>query len=458
MIDWAREHKRCQIWGGTGIGKTSAMEFYICLLKMLGEIGDDPVLVLAPANVARDTWPEDIARWEQFKDMTIMPLTGEPHARRDKLKCRADIFTCSYNLAPWLVEQYMDRWPFRTVIADESDQLASFREKRGGVGLNTKKAAKAGKRAHHLGMVAHNLCDRWINLTGTPSGAGYHSLWGPQWFIDRGAALGRTYSAYMQRWFKPKWSGYGTELMPYSEQQILEALRDTCITVDPRDYYDLKEPIVTPIKVKLPPAARKIYNELEKELFAELEDGWEVEVNDEGSLTNKCLQIANGAIYTEHPNWSPIHDAKLEALGSIVRESGGTPILVAYSFKFDIPRIKKAFPGAVELSRPDGMRAFKSGNAQVGIAHPESVGYGTDGLQNVTNILVRYGHNWKRNPRTQMLERIGPMRQLQAGLDRPVWVYDLIAEDTVDEAVISAHAASWVAQDALMNYMKRKKA
>jgi hypothetical protein len=457
MIDWAREHKRCQIWAGMGSGKTSAMEFLIALLKLTEDAFNEPVLVIGPMRVARDTWPEDMARWEQFKDLRIMPLVGTPTERKDKLRCLADIFTLSYNLAPWLVEHYMEKWPYRVVIADESDNLASFREKRGGVGLNTKKAARAGVRAHSLGMIAHNMTDRWINLTGTPSANGLQALWGPQWYIDRGAALGRTRTAFVQRWFKPKWSGYGIEPMPHSEAQIHAALYDTCITIDPKDYYDIKEPLVRQIKVKLPAAARKIYQALEKELFAELEDGVEVEVLNEAALSNKCLQIANGAIYTDYPTWVAVHDEKLEALRSIASESGGMPLLVAYSFKSDVERIKRAFPRAVELRTNDGMRAFKSGNAPMGLAHPASMGHGIDGLQNITNVLVRFGQGWNRGQRMQMLERIGPMRQLQAGLDRPVWVYDIVCENSIDEAVIDAHANSRTVQDALLLAMKRRK-
>jgi hypothetical protein len=260
----------------------------------------------------------------------------------------------------------------------------------------------------------------------------------------------------MQRWFRRKWnSNYGVEPMPFAEAQIHEALRPTCITVDTKDYYDLKEPIVRQIKVKLPPQARRIYKEMEDELFAEIEDGVNVEVFDEAGVTNKCMQIANGFIFTEHPAWTAIHDAKIEALQSIVSESGGIPLLVAYQFRPDVQRIKKAFPRAVELRTSDGMRAFKSGNAPMGLAHPASVGHGVDGLQNVTNVLVRYGHGWNRGQRMQMLERIGPMRQLQSGFERNVFVYDIIAEDTIDLAILDAHTASRTSQDALLNYMKR---
>jgi len=456
MVSWARDHKRCEIWAGMGTGKTSAMEFLIALLKILGETGADPWLVLGPMRVARDTWPEDLGRWEQFRDMHIVPLTGTPRERTDKLKAKnVDIFTISYELAPWLVDHYMEKWPFRQVIADESDRLKSFREKKGGVNITSKKTSRSGKRAHSIGMIAHNLTDRWINLTGTPSPNGLKDLWGPHWYIDRGAALGRTHSAFMQRWFKPRWSGRGVDPMPFAETQIHEAMRDTCITIDAKDYYDIKDPIVTEIKVKLPPAARAIYKKLEREMFVQLAEG-KVEAFNAAALTNKCLQLANGAVYTEYPNWAPIHDEKIEAIRSILSEAGGMPILLAYSFKSDLARVKAAFPSAVELATTDGMKAFRSGNSPIGMAHPLSLGHGIDGLQYITNILVRLGHDWNLGTRMQMLERIGPMRQLQAGLDRAVFVYDIVASDTIDEDVIAAHIAKRSTQDALLLAMKRR--
>lgn len=456
MVDWIAEHKRCSLWAGMGIGKSSAALFAIDLLKMIGEIRNAPTLVIGPARVARDTWPEEVAKWEHMKDMRIVSLSGTPTERLDALKRKADIFTISYELTPWLVEHFMERWPFRQVIADESDRLKSFREKKGGVNIDSKRTSKTGKRAHSMGLVAHNLTERWINLTGTPSPNGLKDLWGQQWYVDRGFRLGRTYSAFMQRWFKPKWNGHGVEPMPHSDKEIHAVLADCCLTIDPKDYFDLKDPIVIPVKVKLPEKARKIYKQLENELFAELGDLGNIEVFNAAALTNKCLQLANGAVYTDYPSWIAIHDEKIEAVRSILAESGGSPILLAYQFKSDAARIKEAFPSAVELSTPAGMKAFRAGDSPIGLAHPKSMGHGIDGLQNVCNILVRMGHDWNLGERMQMLERIGPMRQLQAGLDRNVFVYDIIAENTIDDTVIEAHEAKRSVQDALLTALKRR--
>lgn len=449
MTEWLRTHKRCALWAGMGIGKSSAAAFTDEALRLLGDIGGDPTLIIGPMRVARDTWPDEFAKWDQFSHVKIVPLVGTPPHREHLLKRflgKAQYFSVSYDLLPWLVEHFLAKWPFRQVIADESDRLKGLRG-RGG-----------GKRAGQIARVAHTLVDRWVNLTGTPSPNGLKDLWGQTWYLDRGQRLGKTYTAFMDRWFRTNQYTRRVEPMPHSEAEIHAALRDICLTVDPKDYFDLREPRVVEVRVKLPLAARKIYRQLEKEMFAELADAKELRVFNAAALTNKCLQLANGAAYTDAAgNWSEVHNEKLEALESIQAEAGGMPLLVAYQFKSDKARILKAFKGAVDLTARDGMAAFREGRAPIGLAHPQSLGHGIDGLQDVTNYLVRFGHGWGLGERLQMLERIGPMRQLQSGHDRLVHVFDIIAEGTVDEDVIAAHAHKRGVQDALLAAMKRRK-
>ncbi|MDE2097506.1 MAG: DEAD/DEAH box helicase [Patescibacteria group bacterium] len=445
MVDWLIEHRRSNLWASMGIGKSSATLMALDVLTLMGEIdSSEPTLVIGPKRVARDVWPEEVCKWENFRGIQVVPIMGSPRQRQDALKRRAEIYTTNYEQLPWLVEQYLERWPFRQVVADESDRLKGFRTKQG------------GERARAIGRVAHYLTRRWINLTGTPASNGLKDLWGQNWYVDRGVRLGATYEDFKKRWFHRAWSGFGIEPMPFAEDQIKSRLKDVTLTVDAKDYFDLKEPIVEVIKVRLPPKARRIYRDLEDELYAELGDGATVEVFNAAALTSKCLQLANGAIYTERPKWEAIHDEKLEALESVVAESGGAPVLVAYQFKSDLARLKAAFPRAVELSTREGMKAFREGHAEIGLAHPKSMGHGIDGLQYVCNILVRFGHDWNLGERLQMLERIGPMRQLQAGLDRPVFVYDLIAEKTVDEQVLEVHRTKRRVLDVLLEAMKQR--
>lgn len=444
MYDFARTRERCALWADMGLGKSSLMLFLLDVLKIMGEIGDSPTLVVGPERVARETWPEEVAKWDQFRDFSIMPLIGTPKQRVDRLGSRADIYTISYEKLPWLVEHFMSKWPFRQVVADESDRLKGFRLSQG------------GQRAHAIARVAHTMVKRWVNLTGTPSPNGLKDLWGQTWYLDKGERLGKSFTSFMQRWFRPKWNGHGVEPLPGAEKQIHAILRDICLTVDPRDYFDLKEPISTPVIVSLPSKARKIYEEMERALFAEF-DGERVEVFNEGALTNKCLQIANGAVYTDYPKWAPVHDAKIEALSSILSEARGSPLLVAYSFKSDLARLKAAFPSAAILSSKQGLEDFKMGRAAIGLAHPGSMGHGIDGLQQYCHRLVRFGHDWNLGTRLQMLGRIGPVRQMQAGHNRAVYVSDIVAKDTLDETVLAAHEGKLTVQQALLDAMNRRK-
>lgn len=401
--------------------------------------------MIGPLRVARDTWPDEARKFVEFQHLRIVALTEcSPEERRRRLKRPADIFTINYELLPWLVEHFEAKWPFRTVVADEADRLKGFRTKQG------------GERARSLARVAHTLCRRFIELTGTPSPKGLTDLWGQIWYLDRGKRLGDTYQAFLDRWFRKKWDGEGVEPMPHAEKEIHALLADICLTIDPKDWYDIEDPIVKPIFVKLPPKARRVYKELEDEMYAKLESGVDVEVFNAAALTNKCLQLANGAVYTTYPQWEAVHDEKIEALESLLSESGSMPVLCAYSFKSDVARLLRAFPKAAVLSTPRGMAQFKAGDSPLGLAHPQSMGHGIDGLQYVTNILARYGHVWNFGATIQMLERIGPMRQLQAGFNRPMWAYNLIASDTLDETVIANHTTKDTVQNALLKAMRRR--
>jgi hypothetical protein len=204
-----------------------------------------------------------------------------------------------------------------------------------------------------------------------------------------------------------------------------------------------------------------VYREMEKRMFAEIE-GHGVEAFNAAARTIKCLQIANGAAYVDEAgakgerDWRALHDAKLEALDDVVEEAGGAPVLVAYHFKSDAARIKAAFKNVLDLGTDDGLRDAKRGKGRVWLGHPASMGHGVDGLQEHCNIGCFFGHWWNLEERLQFIERIGPVRQAQAGKDRPVWLYNIVARGTVDEDVIERVTSKRAVQDILLEAMKRR--
>lgn len=443
IIDHILANDRCAVWAGMGMGKTVSALTVIDAVRL---VDNDPILVLAPTRVANTTWPEEAAKWAHTKHLTVVPVTGDMQGRVVAVRQRADVHAINYENLPWLVEYWGDRWPYRTVIADESTKLKSFRLRQG------------GKRAQALARVAHTKVKRFVELTGTPSPNGLQDLWGQVWFIDRGQRLGRTYEGFKQRWFRPHPSGFGLEALPHAQKEIQELLSDICITVEAKDWFDLREPIVNNIYVDMPARARKTYEDMEKQMFTELDSGHEIEAFNAASRTIKCLQIANGAAYTEgNTEWQDVHDQKLQALESVVEEANGMPVLVAYHFKSDLARLKKHFPKGRELDKnPKTLVDWNKGKIPLMFAHPQSAGHGLN-LQDGGNILVFFAHWWNLEERLQVIERIGPTRQLQAGHDRPVWIHNIIARKTVDELVIERVNTKREVQDILMGAMRRRK-
>lgn len=444
LVDHILQNKRCAVWAGMGMGKTSAT---LTAIEGLMLADDRPTLVLAPKRVAQSTWLEEGEKWDHTSHLRIEFIGGSLKERKLAARAKADIYTTNYEQLPWLVEYWGDKWPYKRIVADESTKLKGFRLKQGGV------------RALALSQVAYEGCDEFIALTGTPSPNGLQDLWGQMYFIDRGRRLGRTYTGFSDRWFRPKRNGHGIEPLPHAQDEIQALLRDVCITVEAKDWFDIKDPIVSNVYVELPARARKAYEELEEQMFTELDGGHEIEAFNAASKTIKCLQLANGALYIDEKReqFAELHDLKLQALDDVIEEAAGMPVLVAYHFKSDLARLKKAFPKGRALdANPKTIKDWNAGEIPVLFAHPQSAGHGLN-LQDGGNILVFFSHWWNLEERLQIIERIGPTRQMQAGHDRPVFIYNIVARDTVDELVIERVESKREVQDILMSAMKTRR-
>jgi len=444
IVNYTLEHERCSAWSFMGSGKTISV---LTMLDYLYRFGYEsrPTLVLAPLRVARSVWPAEAKKWDHL-DLEVSAIVGTESERLVALKRDVPVFSCNYENLPWLISHTKNQWPFAAIVADESTRLKGHRLNSGGI------------RAQALGRVAHSpKVKRWINLTGTPSPNGLIDLWGQQWFVDRGARLGLTFTAFQNRWFRQHPSGYGHVATEWAQEQIQAALADCCLTVDAKDYFDLEEPIVTDVTVDLPPKAMKLYRQMEQEMYIEL-NGAGVEAFNSASMTMKCLQLANGAIYNQDASrWDEVHDAKLDALGEIIEEAAGEPLIVCYQFKHDLARIKARFKKARELRTAGDEAAWNRGEIPLLVLHPESAGHGLN-LQDGGNRIVFFGHWWSLEPYQQVIERIGPVRQMQSGHQRNVFVYHILARNTLDREVMLRRKTKASVQDLLLAAMKEKAA
>ncbi len=438
-LDWLLEKRRCALWMPMGGGKSATTLTALTHLDLVEDVF--PALILAPVRVARSTWPDEVAKWAHTQHLRVSVILGTQKQRERAVVADADIYCMNYENLTWLRKHLGDRWPFKTIIADEATKLKSFRLRQG------------GSRAAALKDVSFGPTNRFIELTGTPSSNGVKDLWGQMWFLDQGERLGRTHSAFSQRWFKKGYDSFSIVPYEHSQAEIQDKLKDICLTVKG---LPVDEPIVTPVYTDLLPSVRKAYDVMEKELYFEIADIG-VEAANAAVKTQKLLQITNGAIYIDDEgHWEEIHTAKLHALDSIIEEANGAPVLVAYNFKHDRERLLKHYRQARALDNdPKTIEDWNAGKIELLLAHPAACSHGLN-LQYGGNILAFYGVGWNLEEHMQIIERIGPMRQKQAGFDRPVFVYPILAKDTIDDVVMERLTSKRSVQEVLLDAMRRK--
>lgn len=395
------------------------------------------VLVIAPKRVAEDTWSRETEKWDHLQHMKISKVLGSEKQRLEALRTKADIYIINRENVVWLEQLYKSNWPFDTVVIDE---LSSFKS-------NKSQRFKALKRVTPL-------IGRVIGLTGTPTPNGYLDLWPQIYLLDRGERLGKTITGYRDRYFTPgRRNGYTVfnwDLKENADQAIQKRISDMCISMSAKDYLELPERINNNVLVSMDSKAELLYGELEKELLLQV-DGNDITALTAATLTNKLLQMANGAVYNTEGTSVHIHDGKLEALEDII-EFNDEPILVFYNFKHDFERLRDYFeklkPRTLETSKD--IKDWNDGKIKLLLAHPASVGHGLN-IQAGGHIIVWFGLTWSLELYQQANARLD-----RQGQTKNVIVHHLITEGTVDEDVLKALERKETGQAALLEAVKAK--
>ena len=420
-VEHILSHPRCALWVDMGLGKTLTT---IDALKQLPK----PVLIMAPKRVAVHTWPEELGKW--WPEASYVQLSTTPAKRTKALEQDVDIYIINYELIPWLTANYKWRWP--TVIADESTKL-----KNRGTKLYKALRKIAGRWKHH------------VQLTGTPSPNGLTDLWSQIYLIDKGKRLGKTLTAFRDRWFVTDYMGWNYEPKAHAQREIEQLCKDVCLSMSAADYLDLPEMMVDDIIIDLPPKARKIYDSLKKDMTLQVADEQHITAVNAAALTNKLLQCTSGTAYDEEGESVHLHDAKIEAVQDIIDTIGGESLLIFYQFKSELATLREAFPSLVEVRDRDSViKEWNAGGINLLAAHPASAGHGLN-LQHGGRHIVWTTPTWNLEHYLQANARLH-----RNGQTRPVMVYRLIAEGTVDEKVVDAIEGKATVQNLLLESLK----
>lgn len=382
------------------------------------------VLVIAPKKVAEGTWTREAAKWDHTCMLRVSPVLGNQAKRIKALNTPADIYITNRENVVWLVDYYRNAWPFDMVVVDESSSFKSHSAKR------FKALASVGGRI-----------DRMVELTGTPSPNGLDDLWAQVFLLDGGERLGKRYTHFRERYFQPGKRGadgmvYSYEAKPGSEQGILERISDICISMKAEDYLQLPDVTYHEIPVELDAKAAKAYRDLEREMVLELPDDGDISVTSAAALSNKLLQLANGALYDDDHGVHEVHNCKVEAFAELVESLQGKPALVFYNYRHDRTRLLEALRGTGlrvrELKTPQDEDDWNARRIDILLTHPASSAYGLN-LQQGGNHVIWFGLTWNYELYTQANKRLH-----RQGQQEKVIIHHLVSAGTRDEDVMQA--------------------
>lgn len=432
------DHKASGLFLDMGMGKTVSTLTAIDNLIFLGEV--NKVLVIAPLRVAEDTWSTEVDKWDHLKHLRISKILGTKKQREEALNKDADIYVTNRENVDWLVNECFDSWIWDMVVIDE---LSSFKSSKAIRFRALKKVRPYFKRI--------------VGLTGTPAPNSLIDLWPQIYLLDGGQRLGKIITGFKDRYFNPgRRNGYvvyNWELKEGAEEEIQNKISDICISMKADDYMDLPERIDNKVEISLSKKSMGIYKKLEKDLIIELGEE-DITAANAAVLTNKLLQMANGAIYSEDKEVVNIHDEKIEKLEEIIDTSNGKSVLVFYNFKHDYNRISEMLTKKKikhqTLNTSEDIKKWNEGEIQVALLHPASAGHGLN-LQYGGNIIVWFGLNWSLELYQQANARLH-----RQGQKETVIIHHLIAKGTVDEDVMNALANKEINQNMLLEAVKAR--
>lgn len=438
-VEFLADKPYAALWADMGLGKT------VTTLSLLAELLDrlevHHTLVVAPKRVALSVWAQEVSKWDHTQGLSVSLIIGSQAQRQQALRTRADIHVINFENLRWLVNELAGKWPWDHVVVDESSKIKDTSTWR-------------FKALWHVRPAIR----RMLQLTGTPASNGLQNIWGQIYMLDKGKRLGRTEKMFQERWFYPA-DREGRRLVPKDGalEEITELLSDIVFSLSASDYLDLPPLVRNTIEVKLAPKLMADYRRLERELFLKLSEEQKINAANAAVVAGKCLQFANGAVWLDDEDervWKKVHDEKLEALDEIL-ESSGEPALVAYQYQHDLERLKRHLPQAVVLDQdPNTIDRWNRGEIPVLLVHPRSAGHGLN-LQYGGRTVVFFSLTWSLEDYDQLIERVGPVRQLQAGHPRTVYVHHIVASGTIDDTVMERLQSKASLQDLLRKRMRQ---
>jgi SNF2 family DNA or RNA helicase len=441
-IGFAAERERSALIMDPGLGKTVSTLSVLKAWDLLGLISK--TLVIAPLRVVYSVWGQEIEKWDHL-GQTISIVHGTPAQRLKALEADADLYLINPEGLVWIEGLKAKQRPgWDCLVVDESTKFKSPKSRR----------FRALRK-----MLKH--FDRRVILTGTPTPRSYEDLWAQIYILDEGKTFG-SLTQYRHDHFKR--GGFEARewfLRDGEQEKIADKIRPLSLRLD-NSCLDLPEKLEVDHWVDLPPKARKSYDQMEKEFWAEL-GGAEVLAFGGGSQFSKLRQLANGGVYTSdlfggEQQTLESHEAKIDVVESLAEELQGRPLLILYRYKHDLERLSTRFGSRLKsigghTSTREGQQLvdlWNFGEVELLACHPASMGHGLN-MQAAGNDIAWLGVPDDLEHYDQANARI-----YRQGVTGGVRIHRILARDTVDEVALRRLVSKDFSQSNLLNLLKER--
>jgi len=421
-----------------GLGKTSITLAWVKLMKDLSIARK--TLVVAPLRVVYSVWPRECQKWDQFNSLRCSIVHGTATQRMKALKADADIYLINPENMPWL---YAQEPVFNTLVVDESSKFKNW----------------SAKRTRALRKMLPGF-ERRLILTGTPSPNSIADLFSQIYLLDEGKALGTAITRFRNRWFyRGGYGGYQWMLVKGADVAIQRLIDPLCLRLSAADHLDLPEMLVNDIWVDLPEGVMADYKRLEREMFIALNEETTYAPVNSGTKYLACKQLAGGGLYGEDREPIHFHGAKTDVLVDLVDELQGKPVLVAFQYRHDLDRIRKLYPSAPSIDgssrkseASELIDKWNEGGLPMLCVQPQALSHGVNMQSGPGRDIIWFGLTDNLEAYLQLNARIH-----RQGVTGQVRIHRILANRTVDEAVVNRIESKDSSQTALLDSLKRYK-
>lgn len=408
--DFLYEHDRAMVLAPVGAGKTA-----ITLTAMWEMVRDEHVkrwLVLAPKRVCTDVWPVEAPKWAPLLGVAV--AVGTPKQRLAALNSKAQVVVTNYDNIQWLADQAFN---FDGVVFDELTKLKN----------------PSGARFKAL----HKVLDcpiRW-GLTGSFTSNGLEDVFGQCKIIDQ-SLLGRSKGAFMQQHFienrRPDFSEWTPR--PGALEAVMKRIKPATFVLEPGEYKD-KLPPCHAVELRVEMSDRKPYEDMKKDFVAQIAaaegDYTQAVALNAAVVTQKLQQIASGFVYVDGAaHWLSGH--KFDALDDLLDENQHANTILVYQYQEELAELRRRYKHLVTLDDDNAIGQWNSGSVRLLAVHPKSAGHGLN-LQHGGHHMVFLSLPWSLELYEQTVGRLH-----RSGQTKDVWVYILMAKDSVDEKIWGA--------------------